>query len=108
MIGLTIAMLMVAQEAPIDVPARCRAVAVRLERTGRLAPARVQARYAGAPAPVQQAMFARHIREVRAAQALVKTIRVRYPGSNLGDPEVDRLSWDEAFAEGESCRDGTR
>jgi hypothetical protein len=112
MIGLTIAMLLVPlpQEAApkIDVPARCRAVALRLERTSRIDAYRRDARYAGLPRAVRDAEFARRIRDVRAADALVKVIRVRYPGSALRDAEVDALAWEAAFAEGKACRDGTR
>jgi hypothetical protein len=110
MIGLTIAMLLapLAQQAEMDIPARCRAVALRLERTGKVAAHKLDAQYAGLPKPVQDAVFARHVREVRAAQALVKVIRVRYPGPAVRDPQVDALPWADAVAEGRACRDGTR
>jgi hypothetical protein len=106
MIGLTIAMLMVAQEAP-DFPARCRAVAVRLEGES-IGPDRLRALHAGLPGEVYRAAFARRVREVRAAREHAKFIRVRYPGAFLRDPEVDALSWERVMAEAKACRDGRR
>jgi hypothetical protein len=106
MIGLTIAMLL-AQEAPVDAPARCRSVALRLEGA-RLQPGRLDARNAGLPRSVRDAAFARSVREIRAARELAKVIRVRYPGAAVRDPQVEALAWETVMAEGRACRDGVR
>jgi hypothetical protein len=110
MIGLTIAMLLapVAQDGPMDAPARCRSIALRIERTANIAVSKLESHYAGEPQAVQDAVFLRRVREVRAAQALAKAIRSRYPGQAYRNPSVDTLRWAAVIAEGEACRDGTR
>lgn len=107
MIGLVIAMTLAAQEAPLDVPARCRAVAVRLEgeNVGR---ERFRAQHAGLPPAVRQATFAQRIREVRAGREYARMIRIRYPGPFPRDPAVDALAWEAALAEGKACSEGRR
>jgi hypothetical protein len=107
MIGLTIAMLLAAQEAPLDIPARCRAVAVRLEGEN-LGRERFRAQHAGLPAAVQQATFAQRIRQIRAGRDYARMIRIRYPGAFPRDPKVDALAWEAALAEGKACSEGTR
>ena len=103
MIGLTIAML----TAPLaqDGAARCRSVALRLERTSRIAVAKLETYYASEPQAAQDAAFLRRVGQVRAAQALARAIRARYPGNPVRDAEVDALAWDDVVAQGEACRD---
>lgn len=100
MIGVAIAMLMV----PPEEAARCRAVALRLERTSRIATTKLETYYASEPQAAQDAAFLLRVRQVRAAQALAKAIRARYPGAAVRDPEVDAMPWADVVAEGEACR----
>jgi hypothetical protein len=102
MIGLTIAMLAATVQ---DAPARCKAVALRIERTSRIAITKLETHYASEPQAAQDAAFLRRVGQVRAAQSLAKAIRARYPGPTVRDPNVDALAWDDAVAEGEACRD---
>lgn len=106
MIGLTIAMLL----APVaqDVPTRCRSVALRIERTANIAVSKLESHSASEPQAVYDAAFLRRVRELRAAQAIAKGIRKRYPGQAYSDREVDALPWATVISEGEACRDGTR
>ncbi|WP_277314296.1 hypothetical protein [Sphingomonas sp. AOB5] len=100
--------MLLAQGAPLDVPARCRAVALRIERTSNIAVSKLEGYYASEPQAVQDAAFLRRVRELRAAQALAKAIRRAYPGQAYRDAQVDALPWATVIAEGEACRDGTR
>lgn len=108
MIGLTIAMLLAPAVQDTDVPARCRAVALRIERTANIAVSKLESHYAGEPQAVYDAAFLRRVRELRAAQAIAKGIRKRYPGQAYRDAQVDALPWATVTAEGEACRDGIR
>ncbi|MCW3849389.1 hypothetical protein OF829_19285 [Sphingomonas sp. LB-2] len=103
MIGLTIAILMAAP--PQDVAGRCRSIALRIERTSRIAVTKLETHYASEPQAARDAAFLRRVGQVRTAQVLARAIRARYPGNAARNATVDAMAWNDVVAAGEACRD---
>jgi hypothetical protein len=96
MIGLTMAAMLLAQ----DLGPRCQAIALRIERTTRVASDRIAGTYAAHP---DDAEVLARIRQIRASQAIAKGIRNRYPGPAARIAEIERMDWNAVIAEGRRC-----